>query len=606
MSGTVNAAGWYISTNRDLENASLPSVLSEDIHNIEHYYKSQGEEAPIAEILYISCRDGETGESFFYRASNMPHTELIINKKFTAFAPKPEEDMVGTHGYGAVLPSMYIGGDMEIQFVESGKWKSIRLDVRDQFETCKTQHRLDLPSKAASLTRGTVPLVENAALWPPELLTMFRERGICIIEQHKSPTFKGRGCIRDPTFFCTTLESIQAQFEGILGSKAQITGIYVNDDHSVRVYSLPHNFYRDLHNTHTREFPVSPYGLSDFTTSYEFDVLYTTTSTHCRTMCDTTPFFFAIDGRTGACLPESQLADFTPRFKVQIGKVGDSTRDYAMKLTNDPHHPLYHHYLQAFAERILVDLDDYRMTLKPIASHSLRSNYLPYLADTRIRVRVIDADTKREYIDAKAHKDRSTLKDMTTSADPNVLEATVVALCKLVKRCADSETTVEEELTTVRTARRRTQRAAVIEGVTYEMNCLHTLQSGLEGSTIVGNDIAIRREFLDTNDKQFTGIDILVAPETVPLKVAIQCKRKERVTKEDCESFLRTLQYARTKYPQDYIPGVFVIQKTVAMTSHLLHVMETPGVQVVCVPEGELSKLLQLVESILAYYTTTA
>ncbi len=600
MSGTVNAAGWYNSTNRELENASLPSVISEDIHNIEHYYNNRGPSAPIVQILYGSYV--HDGTPLFFRASNMPHTEDIIEKKFTAFAPKQAESMVATHGYGGVLPSMYIGGNLEIQFLDLGRWKRIALDIEAQRGECEKKQRLTtLPSKAMSLGVGGIPLIENAKVWPVELLELFKTHNICTIELHENPTFKGHGNIRETPFFSQFLESVQSQFEEILTTKVDVTGIYIDDNNTVTQYKLPYNFYQKLHNPETRAFPKSPYGIADLEVCKTVDVDYTDTSVHCRTTIGDVPIFFAITDK--GCQSVNPIPDFTTRFQVRIGKVNEDTYRYASALTVDPKHPMYIQNLQAFADGLLVNLSGYRMTLKPLMGRLQRSQYLPYMAHTRVLVDVCDQETKRKFIDAKAHKDTSSLKTIR-SGTANLLETVVITLCKLLKKCP-TDTDLYRELTEMQVVRRRNQRKAVERGHSYEKNCLDMLQQAFGSSTysVIGNDIAIRRSFLGTEDKQYQGIDILVQSQC-GVTIAIQCKRKERVSAPDYESFIRTLQYAREKYPSDYIHGLFVVQKPIDVNQNCFELLETPGVNLVYVPDKQLDKLTARVTSTLNYYTT--
>jgi hypothetical protein len=484
------------------------------------------------------------------------------------------------------------------------EWKTMSLNVEEQRRECETNRYLILPSSPSELPRGTVPVLQNAALWAPELLAMFRDMNICTVEEHRNPTFKGHLNIRSSDAFCEVLESLQAQFEGILISKVKITGVYVEDDGSLQIFQLPHNFYRRRDPTETA-FPISPYGLTTLESCSTFEVDFTSTTVHCR---DGTGFSFSIP-ESGKPTPEVPSPGFTPRFTVSIGKIDKETYLYASRIANEPKHPLHNGTrLAVLSDRIYINLNGYRMTLKPVYCKDLRANDHPNWGDgeagvwTRVLVTINDADTKKTFIDAKPHKDKSTLMDR--AGLKNVIETTVKTLCRLMKSCVEKNATVADLLTVVRETTRRRVRGAQLAGISYETRCVNVLQDGLDDPfTVMGNDIAIRREFLDTNDTQYSGIDILVGAETADLRIAIQCKCKARIEEDDCDSFLRTLAYARNKYPSTVLPGVFVIQKGVMMSRHLLRVMETPGVQVVCVPEDQPTKLLEVVQSLISYLT---
>lgn len=613
MSGTVNAAGWYMSTQRELENASLPSVISEDIHNIEHYYQQQGADAPIVEIIYGSCIDPKTKVPLFFRASNMPHTAEIIEKKFTAFAMKSAESMVATHGFGALLPSMYIGGNLEIQFADNGEWKRVLLDINKQYEECKTKGTLTtLPTEALKLGRGEDPLIENTRVWSDKviqlfgerslsLIELFKERGICTIEVHESPSFKGHGNIRDRTFFCQFLESIQGQFEEILEERVNITGIYFDDSHIPFAYELPYNFYKELYNKSSTRFPVSPYGITELESYRDFDIDYTDTSTHCRTKIDENYVFFDIQEKV--CKGISPIPNFQTRFSVRIGKIDKDVYDYASHISTATNHPMHLQNLQSFADSLLVNLDGYRMTLKPIPGRLQRSQYLPHTAHTRVLVDVKDPSTKQKYIDAKAHKDTSTLQ--SNRAYPNLIEAVVEKLCKLLKK-ADTDNKIIQELTVVHKLQKVKRRTAIVDGFSYEKNCADVLRDSLNTTlySVVEGDVAIRKEYLETNDKQYTGIDILVKSGD-GIAIAVQCKRKDRVSNDDYESFLRTLQYARKKHGSQYVHGLFVVQKQIDPNPKFFELVSTPSVNLICVPDTGINQIVASVKSILQYYAAT-
>lgn len=607
MSGRVNAAGWYLSTNRELENASLPSVISEDIHNVEHY-QNANPDAPPAKILYGSCllntRKGSV--PVFFRASNMPHTVEIFDKKFTAFATKSGESMVATHGYGAVLPPMYIGGAYKTQFFDRAKdaWMESGFDIGKQEEECKSENELKtFPSTPTDDIDE--PDIEKANIWTEDVVRLFKEHNVCMIERHTKPTFKGHENLRDKKQFLKFLESVQAQFEEIIVSGGvEITGVFVDDEKKTSVYSLPHNFYKELYNPNTLEFPISPYGVTELEEFTDFNVTYTDTSMHCYVQLATGPLWFGIKDN-GQVEPISAVPDMNPRIIVRIGKIKEHTRLYAERMTEDPTHPLHLPNLQSFADGLLQDLGDYRMTLNPLPGILSRSQYLPYLAKTRVRVKICDEDTKRKYIDAKARKDSSTLKIVRSGRNPisSALDVLVKLMVRVVKSGKPIDDGLRDELVKVPTARRTRVRTAANDGNAYETNCVDILReyfSADESVRVIGNDVAIRRTILETDDKQYTGIDIFL--ETSGICIAIQCKRKERIVSSDYESFLRTLRYAREKRPSDYVHGLFVVQKMPDMNANLLELFETTSANLVVLPDNNLDQIVQRVRNVLAYY----
>ncbi len=601
----MNTAGWYISTNRELEGATLASVTSEDIHNIEHYRTSHPTAGP-ATLLYGSCKSVSDGTPLFFRASNMPHTEEIFEKKFTAFAAKPSESMVATHGYGAVLPPMYIGGYYEGEFLDerTGAWMQFEFNIEEQYEECVRDNDLrTFPSKPKKLRGHTSRCIENAALWPAEVLRAFQTHRICTLEVHTSPTFMGHEDIRNPEHFSQFLECVQAQFEEMLVRKeVVIAGLFVDDEGQTTTYTLPHNFYA-THYPGSTGFPLSPYGITQLDDALDFDITYTDTSMHGCVTLPNGPVYFSI-GPTGAARGVEAIPGFTPRITVRIGRITKDIELYARKMTETVKHPLHLDLLQSFADGLLVNLgESYRMTMKPLHGVLPRSQYLPYLAKTRVRAIVHDRETKRLYIDAKAHKDTSTLK-MIRDGRGNPIQLAVTALCTLVKSAVETgtldTTRLLDQLTRAPARRVARVRNAVNNGLSYEAICVEALQGSLS-HTVIGNDIVIRRDILGTTDSQYQGIDAFIQTNA-GVSIAIQCKRKERVSGPDVESFLRTLKYARERFESDYVHGLFVVQKDPDMNANLRELLATPSVQLLVVPETQVGELVTRVTAILKFY----
>jgi hypothetical protein len=608
MSGHINAAGWYLSTTRELKNASLPSVIAEDIHNVEHY-QSANPNAPPAKFLFGSClliRKGKKTEPVFFRASNMPHTADIFERKLTAFAKKNGESMVATHGYGAVLPPMYIAGIYKNQFFDHGEdaWKEIQFDIGKKEEECETDEFKAFPLNPVEVL--VKPDIEETLIWTEEVVRLFQEHDICTIEWHRNPTFKGHEDLRDKKQFLNFLQALQSQFEEIICTGAvEIAGVFVDDNQKSTIYPFPYNFYKELHNPNTLAFPISPYGITELEEFVDFNVTYTDTSTHCCVQLSTGPVWFEIKEKTGQIEPLTPIPDIAPRMVVRIGKIKEHTRLYAECIAADCDHPLHLPNLQSFADGLYLDLGDYRMTKQPLSGVLPRSQYLPYLASTRVLVKVCDEDTKRRYIDARARKDLSTLKTGNGNRIKNVADALVKLMTRAVKSGKPIEDGIRDAVIKAPAVRRTRLRTAANDGNAYETNCLDILREYFSSDDTIkvhGNDVAIRRTILETDDKQFTGIDIFL--ETNGICIAIQCKRKDRVVSSDYESFIRTLRYAREKRSSDYVHGLFVVQKMPEMNANLIELFQTPSADLAVISDNNLESIVSCVRNVLAYYTT--
>jgi hypothetical protein len=610
MSGKIDPAGWYKTTLEQLRNATLASVISEDIHNIEHYYMSRPS-APVAEVMYISTVINK--KPVFLRASNMPHTQDIFTRKFTVFVQKQStsEITISAHGYGAVLPYMFIGGALEVQFQDpSEEWCSIRLDIEAQKKECLQNFMLNrVPSDAAPLGLGACPVIQNTALWPDDILKLFKERQICTVETHMNPSCMGRCDIRKERDFLEFAESIQCQFEDIVNEKIRITCVFVGDDGTVARYALPYNFYKHLRapTAPLYPFPYSPYGAQQLELRRNFGVSYVDEkSLHCQTLINGVPQFFTVDEKgTIALVPP--MPAFKPRFQVWVGRAPTMVHEYGKRICESPTHPIYVPHGEDYSASPIVNLNGYRMTGRPVRCNIQLVRHMAFGARTRSGIDVLDSDTKREYIDSRPHKNESMFR--TTTA-PNVLIHALKQLIGVVKRCEDGDETSDPEdrrlLDSLQKAdskvKNATIRKASNDGVLYESNCAEALRSAFPSFDVLEGDVAIRRTFLDTDAKEYTGVDILVTVDSASA-ILIQCKRKTRVSEDDYAAFLRTFNYAVSKKPSMLILGIFVVHKQkVTPNENFWELQHTPGVSMVCANDTNPCELVSAVGGLVKHF----
>lgn len=625
MSGHVDPAGWYKTTNSNLESATLATVISEDIHNIEHYYANNGVNAPMPNIIYLSGRINN--KSVFVRASNMPHTETIIKHKFTAFAqkakaPAPSEATstkakMHKHGFGAVLPSMYIGGSLEIQFKDNEDWKVITLNVEKQRTECLENGNLSvLPSDACDLGLGVIPLLENASVWEEDILQLFKAKGICTVELHTNPTFKGHNDVTSKKSFSHFLESVQHQFEEALDTnKIGITGVFLEHDTENSMFYLPHNFMKELYHPAAPiyPFPYSPYGTSQLEARRDFDVQYTDTNILCRTMINDLPVFFTITDKGAIVHDKNPSPGFVSQFRVWIGRAPQMVREYTKYITSSTSGVNKKNSVEIYADGLAVNIAGLRLTSRPLRGHTIVARSLAYGNWTRIGVDITDEYTKTEFVDSKEHKELSGLKrceDGSTKRG-NIIEFVCTVLEKLIRSSKDSgpegdvsDERLLKEIATSATVRLRRAKQAGVEGCSYETRCAEAIRNEFESiASVVEGDVRIRREFLNTDKKEFTGIDILLQiPDS--MNIAIQCKRSEKISSEEYVSFLRTFKEACRKHHGTVTHGLFVVDKTKTLTwNEGLHALvSTPGVSIVRTDGFDTEALVKAVKSTVEFY----
>lgn len=610
MSGKIDPAGWYKTTLDQLGNATLASVISEDIHNIEHYYMSHTASAPVADVMYISTIINK--KPVFLRASNMPHTQEIFTRKFTVFVQKQSttEVTISTHGFGAVLPYMFIGGALEIQFKDSSdEWYSIRLDIEAQKKECLRDHALSrVPSDAAPLGLGSSPVIENDRLWCNDILTLFKERQICTVETHTNPSCMGRCDIRKESDFLEFAESIQCQFEENLNNTMRVTCVFVGDDGVINRYALPYNFYKQrVPEAPIFPFPHSPYGTEQLELRRDFDVSYVDEQTlHCRTYINGVPHFFTIDEKGTIAFVEP-IPSFKPRFQVWNGRAPKVAHEYGKRICESHTHPIYVPHVEDYSASPVVNLNGYRMTGLPVRCNIQLTRHMPFAARTRSGINVVDLETKRNYIDSRPHKNDSVFK---TNSGLNVLIHASKQLLSLAKRCGDGDETSDPEdqrlLQALRSSDSKVKKAGVRkasnDGMLYESICAEAIRSTFPTFDVLEGDIAIRRMFLGTDEKQYTGVDVLVTVDPT-CAILIQCKRKDRLVADDYDAFLRTFKYAVSTKPSMLILGIFAVHKPAITPNHSFWEMQhTPGVSMVCTEDKNAGKLITVIEGIIKHF----
>lgn len=617
MSSGVNDPGWYVSLLDTLKAGTASNTESEKLQNIEHSTQKAG----IVKMLYVSkLYKPKRGPAIrlFLRATSMPYTAEIVERQLTAFASKKEaakDNVASKHGYGAVIPMIYCGGMLDIYYLnETDEERVISVNIEDQKREARQGVLNTLPSKEGQRRPGEVSQFFNEDLWGPRILALFREHSIRSLEIHTNPSFMDHEDMRNKTQFMYFLQDLQMQFEeDIVNKKYEIIGAFEDDAGELDVMALPYNFYRTLYHpsSPTAEFPLSCYGATQLEKKLQFEFTNVGEEFYARYVYDggASAQYVKVTGKgtTRAIGWEISpvIENFSPKLTVMIGHTPTSVDQYVRDLAATDS-VLYRaqrlQNVEDYCDGVLVNLNGYRATALPIPAKPAISQpkHLTYYSRTRMVANIIDRTYRDNLFDAQPWKNSSRILQKAV-AGPHYLMMALAFVEKAAKACVAANHDVLVALNTVRRQRKVVQKA-VADGIHYERTCAEVIRTARPKDDVFEGDAYIRNEILKEKDTDLRGIDIVVKPKD-NLWVAIQCKRQQRISKKDIESFLRTYRKMVEKMGQDYVVGMFVVHKReMEQNDGFWELVSTPGISLVYANEATFAEVLTAIDKAEKHY----
>lgn len=618
MSDKVRHSGWFSTTDKELQSGTFVTTESEFLQNVFHYYQQATTTVPVATVVYMSIMIN--GVPHFIRATNMPHSEDIIRRILTPYCKQTTDEInasIGTHGHGGSVPFIYTGGVLTIQYEDSGTLKQVVVDVEQQRLHSKSNHAQDeFPTPTYSPKISSTHRRWKQS-WSPEIMRQFEPLGLCTFFVHEEPNFKGHvDLVQNQTDFANALEGIQAEFEElIVDGKLRVIGLFVKSDDEIIRYDLPYDFF----STHTFDngtpiqvkegdpLPLSPFGITDLENKFTFDFF-----------CHTDKLFFRFGELYGEVTGTTNTANWKPLdnahvlglnrqpdFTVTCGRITETCeRLCRWFVPTSQNHCLKFPRLEEYAHDCYVNIRGYRTTLKPIEDGMIKVSNKPYKSRTRVLVDIQSDEVKRKYFNATAWKDRSCFPQNNRDNNP-ILRAmrTVYGVFNEWKSAEPVTVTLDmvvQRLGSKEESRQKVHEASV-SGLNFEQRCGHALHEKYSDNyQVTVGDALVRNTLLETQSKEYLGVDIAIVNDDVALM--IQCKDKERISEEDVISFIRTFKRAMEIHrTQRIVCGIFVSRSDVSCKKARSLLLETPGITGVVVGTN-VNILLAHVDTVLSYY----
>jgi hypothetical protein len=282
-------------------------------------------------------------------------------------------------------------------------------------------------------------------------------------EIFRDPTFNNReNLVTNETHFKYFLEGIQSQFEELIVSgKVNIIGYFLAKDNNYNKYILPHDFFResldkDKNYTNSPETIISCYGMSNLENKFTLSIYYndtgssTTENTYWRYQTKNGSYIFGKFGYQGRVTSSKldNIPNFREDFTITYGTVTEQTKIYCQYLTNiskEDCHPLQFESIEKYTDGCLVDIDGYRVSLKPI-EHSI--NKVANTLDSssgRLKINILSENIKNKYFHSQDWKDNSKFKSYGQRGNP--LTFAIEAMYGIQKKAfKDSKTNRTEDL----------------------------------------------------------------------------------------------------------------------------------------------------------------
>ena len=580
----------------ELSTGNINTVISEDYHNIAHYLRKFGPDAPTPVFLYVAKSVIQEGETFTYfmKATNMPHTYDIYMNKLTPYAKKetPLETQtqasIDSRGYGAILPFLYIGGTVYIQFInEENKTSQLISNIEQLKKIAMTDsgQSLPIPHYTEHLLPTDIKYLNFENFWGPEVMQFIRQNQICTCEVSVNPTFNHfEDLVNNKQHFQNFLEGIQTQFEELfIQDKVKVSGFWYSSFlEKYLQWNLPHNFIqanysdeKEFKHTEVPDTCLSAYGINNLVDEYTLFFNYRDKSDgpptlHWKYISKENKFYYGKFDWKGYVDSSSlePIADWIDDFSITYGRLpkpskqqqNSETKDaemimkYCSYLTldkvKDTKHPLYASSVEDFADGVLVNINGYRTTLKPNSHDVFKVANTVDKSSGRMLLDILSEFMKRKYYHAKDWKDKS---EFRTQSDSNPLIFAIRCMYSIMKKLAnESSERSEKRFLDILNKKKKDQekvKESSLNGQLKEISLNDSCRSRFSNATVVVGDAHIKREILEMkqNEPGYQAIDTLLQFKEEGLWIAIQTKSGERDKPESIEQFIKTFQAIREK-----------------------------------------------------------
>ena len=283
----------------------------------------------------------------------------------------------------------------------------------------------------------------------------------------------------------------------------------------------------------------------------------TTENTYWRYQTKNGSYIFGKFGYQGRVTSSKldNISNFREDFTITYGTVTEQTKIYCQYLTNiskEDCHPLQFESIEKYTDGCLVDIDGYRVSLKPI-EHSI--NKVANTLDSssgRLKINILSENIKNKYFHSQDWKDNSKFKSYGQRGNP--LTFAIEAMYGIQKKAfKDSKANRTEDLFIKVLDSKEIDKKATskgsIKGKQQETNIQTSIKNydDFASANIIIGDMNVKKDIfkLKSGTEGYQGIDILLQFDDEKIWIALQIKTGERETYEKVLPFVNTFEELR-------------------------------------------------------------
>lgn len=582
MPNAVDAHGFYTAKEKKSKAHTLYQNFIELVHNMEHNSLWKNKEPVKFGVYYKEYRDEDSDDihNYFMIATNMKRTYDNLMSEYTPYSHKPstENDSgISTHGYGGIALLLKIQGTLHTYYTDASEftvrkadYEEISIDLDTFIEKVHSRSKDALPYPS-HLGKGKIPAHSNMLCFSEKIW------GSTVLEHMKQENFKTFYVYYKPQLACVEQDPIHKYLEKELDEVFQNQFLDLLQQRRVQYFShycpisilqetcpiqtLPRKFF-DKHITIvSREGDVSR-DLSKKEVMWfmkPYDNIPNKLLWYYPKQQSYGEIVFHQDKYTTNTF-DRPPSSFVCQMKIETGELEETVALYADKFALDEYKS-YTSYIDsqgAYAEAAFVRIGGMQLTARPIPHDIIASKDM--IGHKRRRTWIdIDPESFPDWKVSGFYADE--MKEDTEFNRAGLIYKALGFLIKTYDRVIKSKgkTTFKDQLNMQKVAETKAQKASH-EGNIFETIEITGLLERMPGSYIVATGDQRVKQRLRI---QGQGIDHAICPivDNVPLDnilILVQTKLCQRVDKDKIESYVKTVQEIREKYPEKKTYSLFI------------------------------------------------
>ncbi len=583
MPNAVDPHGFYTSKEKKSKAHTLYQNFIELVHNMEHNPLWKKEEKVKFGVFYKEIQQDESDEvhPYFMIATNMKRSYDSLMNEFTPYSHKPttENDSgISTHGYGGIALLLKIQGTLHTYYTDvdnftmrKSDYEEISIDLDTFIEKVHSKSKDSLPSPS-HLGKGKIPahsevLCFSEKIWGPTILDHIRHENYKTFYVYYKPDLGKWEDIHMDTYLQKELDQVfQNQFLDLIQKqRIQYASYYCPidlDESTCEVSFLPQRWFDQFITVLSCEGDTR----RDHSTKESLQFMKSLDNSPNKLLWyypkEQTygEITFQGDKYVTNTFDQPPLA-FCNQFAVETAVLDEHVALYGDKF-NLPDYKGFTSYIDSqgyYAEAAFVRVGGIQLTSKPIL-HNIVDN--KNIVGHRCRRSWIDIDPDA-FPDWK--KDGFYADEMKENTKLNHSGLIFKALGFVIKTYdrvikSKSKTTFKDILNSQKAQETKAQRASH-DGRVFESIEINGLLESMSDQVCIlaPSDHRVKQLFRIAGQ----GIDHVICPIVNgvindSIQIYIQTKLCHRVDKNKIESYVKTVQELREKYPDKKTYALFI------------------------------------------------